>query len=239
MRLNFAVHSIALLCALSFNVYSIHSYDDNEQIVTYDVQEEVASINEDNKIQYLEREIRFLINRVELLEHKLSLFEGRVNNELTQTREDQSQGPNNDSEMVKADDAKLENPATYAYDIAIIEFKKNNLPGAQELFKRFIDKHPKSNLISNGYFWYAETFYKQNKFDLAAINYFKGYHAAPKGAKALDSLLQGAASLGYLKKGKEACSILDKISKEFPNKSTSATKRTKELKDKFGCGGKR
>jgi tol-pal system protein YbgF len=176
---------------------------------------------------------------VELLEHKLGLFENRVNNELIQNREDRSQSTNNDGEIVKNNDAKLENPATYSYDIAIIEFKKNNLQGAQELFKKFIDKYPKSNLISNGYFWYAETFYKQNKFDLAAINYFKGYHAAPKGAKALDSLLQGAASLGHLKKSKEACSILDKISKEFPNKSTSAAKRIKELKDKFGCGGKK
>ena len=72
-------------------------------------------------------------------------------------------------------------------------------------------------------------------FDKAAINYLKGYKQSPKGIKASDSLLKLALSLGELKKGQEACSILDKLEAEFPNRPATSIKRAKEARIKFAC----
>lgn len=246
MQLSFIIKIFTFLLFVSFNpyinAYENQEYIDRDDVINY-VPKDDVDISDDNKVTYLEKELRLLINRIELLEYKLSTLENKLstlenthNNELLKNKEDSGDDQaNNNLGGAKLSDAKLEDPHAYAYDIAIIEFKKNNFLTAQNLFKKFIDKYPNSHLISNAYFWYADTFFKQNKLEFAAINYLKGYHTAPKGAKALESLLQGAASLGALKKSKEACGILNKISTEFPNKSTAAIKRVKELSDKFGC----
>jgi TolA-binding protein len=71
--------------------------------------------------------------------------------------------------------------------------------------------------------------------DKAAINYLKGYKQFPKGAKASDSLLKLALTLGELKKKTEACSMLSRLETEFPNRPATSIKRTKDAKVKFGC----
>ena len=99
----------------------------------------------------------------------------------------------------------------------------------------FIKEHPSSSLQSNATFWYSETFYRRGIFDKAAINYLQSYKNYPKGSKAPDALLKLAYSLASLNKNKEACSMLEKLDLEFPQRPISSIKRTKEAKNKFYC----
>jgi tol-pal system protein YbgF len=236
MQLNFFIKILTIAYFLHISIYANDVDNNDDKIITYGINEELDA-SEHNKAQYFERELRSLINRVEILEHKLSKFESDGFKESSQSLEEKANAviSNEVTKSNEFSESTLSNPEGYLYDKAIIEFKKNNLVSAQKLFKNFIDKYPNSKLISNSYFWYAETFFKQNMFEIAAVNYLKGYQKSPKGAKAADSLLQGATSLGALKKTKDACGILSKLSTEFPNRAAVSIKRTKELKDKFGC----
>ena len=63
----------------------------------------------------------------------------------------------------------------------------------------------------------------------------KGYKLQPKGAKAADSLLKLAFSLGEINKTKEACSMLTKLDKEFPKRAAASKKKGEEAWTKFNC----
>lgn len=118
------------------------------------------------------------------------------------------------------------------YDIALATLKEGKLEEAERLFYKFIEDYPGSSLQSNAAFWYSETFYRRGIFNQAAVNYLKGYKANPKGVKAADSLLKLAYALAALNKHQEACSMLDKLNKEFPDRpSTGAS----DARSKFGC----
>ncbi|WP_202149083.1 tol-pal system protein YbgF [Candidatus Sarmatiella mevalonica] len=121
------------------------------------------------------------------------------------------------------------------YDEALAALKENKLQEAERRFQSFINKYPKSNLQSNAYFWYAESFFKRNAFEKAAVYYLKGYKMFPKGGKAADSLLKLASCLSSLNKKSEACAILKKLDLEFPNRPAPSVKRAQDLKAKLGC----
>jgi tol-pal system protein YbgF len=121
------------------------------------------------------------------------------------------------------------------YDTALAALKDNKLEESESLFAKFIEKYPTSSLQSNAIFWYGETFFRRSMFNKSAINYLKGYKSYPKGAKASDSLLKLSFSLAGLNKNQEACNMLDKLEKEFPNRPDSSIKRAKDAKGKFGC----
>jgi len=121
------------------------------------------------------------------------------------------------------------------YDLALATLKEGDFVAAETKFFDFITNYPSSQLRSNATFWYSETFYRRDMFDKAAINYLQSYKKHPKGPKASDALLKLAYSLAGLNKNKEACSMLKKLESEFPDRSVSSIKRTKEAKDNFYC----
>lgn len=121
------------------------------------------------------------------------------------------------------------------YDTALATLKDSKFDEAEKLFDEFIKKYPSSNLQSNATFWYAETFYRRNIYNKAAINYLHSYKQYPKGSKASDSLLKLAYALSALNKRKEACNMLEKLDAEFPDRPVASVKRSREAKEKFQC----
>jgi tol-pal system protein YbgF len=105
-----------------------------------------------------------------------------------------------------------------------------NLRKQKKKFADFLVKYPGHQLRENAVFWHAESFYRQDDWNQAAIQYLKAYQEYPKGAKAADSLLKLSLSLGALDKVKEACNILDKLDKEFPTRPASSVSRSSEAK---------
>lgn len=126
-------------------------------------------------------------------------------------------------------------PEKHSYDHALSLLKEKKFEESESAFADFIQKYPKSDLQSNSYFWYGETFFQRQNYEKSALFYLKGYKLQPKGSKAADSLLKLALSLGEINKKKEACSMLNKLEKEFPKRSASSKKRSNEAANKFGC----
>ncbi len=123
--------------------------------------------------------------------------------------------------------------ADYNHALGLLKDNKNKQ--AAELFKKFIKKYPKSELQNIATFWLAESYFNQTNFNKAAITYLNNYKQYPVGPKAPDSLLKLAYSLKALNKTNEACNMLDKLEKEFPNRSAYCIKRAKDAKLKYGC----
>lgn len=121
------------------------------------------------------------------------------------------------------------------YDLALAKLKEGKFAEAEEKFSAFLKKYPQSTLQSNAMFWYAETFYRRDIYNNAAIQYLNGYKKYPKGPKAADSLLKLSLSLARLNKATEACGMLDKLEKEFPDRPMDSIKRAREARSKFGC----
>lgn len=121
------------------------------------------------------------------------------------------------------------------YDLALASLKDGNFEEAERKFHDFNQQFPQSKLRENALFWYGESFFRRDDFNQAAINYSKAYKEYPKGAKASDALLKLSLSLGALDKTKEACSILDKLDTEFPNRPANSKNRSKAAQTKFNC----
>lgn len=214
-----------------------------------------ASNDFESRLDEQEQEIRRLIGKIEVLQHKIDILSKNSNvpqlSENTETSETDHQNtpdifdvsllkdlPNNVEEVKTAPEPNKDvAPDKQAYDLALASYKDNKTDDAKNKFKNFIQKYPKSSMISNAYFWYGECFFKQKDYNTAAVNYLKGYKESPKGAKSSDALLKLALSLGELKKTTEACNILDKLNKEFPgnNRTAASKKMAEDAKLKFGC----
>ena len=142
----------------------------------------------------------------------------------------------NDSNSFFKDQSVAKNSADKSeYDLALASLKDGKFEDAERQFSDFIAKYPSSNLQSNATFWYAETFYRRELFNKAAVNYLQSYKQYPTGSKAPDSLLKLSYSLASLNKNKEACSMLTKLEQEFPQRPISSIKRAQEAKDRFQC----
>ena len=189
------------------------------------------------RLSQCEKEISQLIGRVEILEHAV--------HELQKTQNAQAAPTVSVSQDVQAPTSAVSTEITHAstdtaqekrdYDTALAALKESNFVEAENLFNSFMQKYPNSSLISNAYFWYAESFYRRGEFDKAAVHYLKGYKQFPKASKAADSLLKLALSLGEIKKTKEACVILTKLEEEFKQRPASSIKRAYDAKMKYGC----
>ena len=67
------------------------------------------------------------------------------------------------------------------------------------------------------------------------IFFLNGYRKFPRGIKASDSLLKLALSLDHLDKSKEACKVVEKLQKEFKERSISSMQKEKEIIEKYNC----
>lgn len=121
------------------------------------------------------------------------------------------------------------------YDRAFSLLRQANYEEAEEAFKSFIDKNPKDKLIDNAKYWYGETFYARSQFNDAAIAFADAYQTNSRGAKAADSLLKLALSLGKLDKVQDACATLSSMKAKFPNTSQSLRSRADQEMSRLKC----
>lgn len=249
MRLYLMLHSrIVLTFLLSVSSY-VFAYSDDD-ISRRPLKGFEENEQSEDRINILTKEVQNLTGRVEMLEHLVSQMS---NNTAIPNHNKQSRAHDikSDSEQVSGLSENLKNNSSYSennvvaeddadsekkqYDRALIALKENNFNEAEERFSTFISKYPKSPLLSNAYFWYGEVFFRRGEFDQAALQYLKCYKQFPKSAKAADSLLKLAISLGEMKKIKESCAMLAKLSKEFKDRPAASIKRAKDAANKYGC----
>ncbi|MFK8040444.1 MAG: tetratricopeptide repeat protein [Rickettsiaceae bacterium] len=217
------------------------------------------------KFEQQEKEIRQLLNRVELLEYQLIQLINKDSKRLSNVEQDtkpdldeqlssnnklhtsnelnSSQGSIlSNSDVFDVQDITPKNAASLTvlsekqlYDRALIAFKDNKLDESEKLFSSFINECPNSSFQSNARFWYAEIFFKKAQYMKAAELYLKSYKLFPNGNKAADSLLKLGILLGKMNKTEEACQVLTKLEREFTNLPTSLVKRIQDTKSQLYC----
>lgn len=212
-------------------------------------------VQNEDRVETLEREMQTLLGRVEVLEHAISQLRSDQSSKPQRPYPDTRTSENIDaldqaptqlpkvsesssvsSTPQKTLSSSVEGLEKKNYDAALLALKDSKYEDAEEKFASFILQYPKSSMLSNAYFWHGETYFRRNNFEKAAISYLKGYKQFPKAAKASDSLLKLALSLGAMKKTKEACSMLSKLDAEFKDRPANSIKRASDAKNKYGCG---
>ena len=208
------------------------------------------TIEEETRFVEFENDIKKLLGRIEMIEHNQKVIEQKIT-QLESTLDSQlsssskkmtlpqpqkiTLAPAANKPELKDDELSSDEQEKRQYDEALSLLKDDKLNKASKQFFDFIQKYPNSARLSNAYFWYGESFYRQDNYEKAALYYLKGYKKFPKGAKSSDSLLKLSLSLGKINKLKEACSTLEKLDKEFPNRSAISTKRSEDAYSKFNC----
>lgn len=139
------------------------------------------------------------------------------------------------TQPAKADKKTKDKMVHDQYQDAYALLKNQDYKKAQSSFQQFITEHPKSELIGSAYYWLGETYYVQNEFNSAAVNYLKGYQNGSHGSRAADNLLKLAKSLAKLEKSKEACTSLQKLKKEFPSANENIKKQVAEETTRLKC----
>ncbi len=107
---------------------------------------------------------------------------------------------------------------------------------AEAAWKEFIEINAADKLSENARYWLGETYYVQGTKDsemyiIAAQMFLESYRAAPRGAKAVDSLFKLGKSMSSMGKKDEACAAYGKLRKEFdaiPSATTSLLNREVE-----------
>lgn len=122
------------------------------------------------------------------------------------------------------------------YDEAFDLLRQGKYPQAEKGFRSLIQDFPDYEMASSAYFWLGETYFVRKDYEPAAVEYLKGYRKAPTGPKAPDNLLKLALSLGESKKQTEACTVFEKLSKEFPHAAQPIRRKAELERTKLKCG---
>lgn len=126
-------------------------------------------------------------------------------------------------------------PAVSAYDYAYSYIKARNFDRAEQEFSKFIKTFPKSELMGNARYWYAETFYVRGNFGEAARLFAEAYKAEPKGSKAASNLLKLGMSLVGLKRNSDACVAFKQLQKDYAGTEAPILNRGKTEMAKISC----
>ncbi|MEK9673476.1 MAG: tol-pal system protein YbgF [Rhodospirillaceae bacterium] len=122
----------------------------------------------------------------------------------------------------------------YKYAFGLL--RKHQFDQAEGAFRQFLQKNGDGPLAGNARYWLGETHYARAEYVKAAEVFLQGFEKDPKGAKAPDSLLKLAMSLGQLGQTKEACGAIVKLFADYPYASSSlkrtATRQQRQMKCK-------
>lgn len=191
---------------------------------------EAYKLTRRDEISMLVSQINELTSKLEIVEHKIMNIQNHI------------------SDLEKIIEVKnLENALQFVnvsnnyederkeYDLSLAALKDSDYKLAQEQFKKFIDNNPSSSLLSNAYFWLAESYFRQNDFNKAAKYFLACYSNFPRGIKASDSLLKLAMTFGNLGKKDELCKIIKKLQNEFPDRTINSIRRENEIIEQYHC----
>ncbi len=121
------------------------------------------------------------------------------------------------------------------YTTGLGALKSGDLEKAEMYFNIILDKHGSDKLAGNAQYWLGEVYYKDKKFDKAAVAFGKGYSNYKDGAKGADSLLKLGLSMSQINKKNEACLAFVNLPVEFKNADDTIKAKAKSEAQKLGC----
>jgi tol-pal system protein YbgF len=121
------------------------------------------------------------------------------------------------------------------YETAYGYLLQQDYGAAEAAFDDFLKRFPNDNLAGNAQFWLGESYFVRGQFKPAATAFLKGYQTYGKSAKAPDSLLKLAMSLGRMGQKDAACSSFGELNTRFPAASADVKSRAASEKQRTGC----
>ncbi len=234
-------------------------YPDDDPVLTlpesenYDAPHSLRK-NQDNRVDQLEDEVRFLKGEIENLKHQLKSKPEAVPEKSTQketTIPSNASIPDLEEEESMPTLSSKEKTALQIYEEAQDYLSQQAYPEAERLLKEIIDHHPDSPLIINTRYWLGEIYYVQKDYKRAAIVFaevYKSYRALKKEnedsqskikgvkgrfSKVPEALLKLALSLKALDKASQVCTALEQLHNEFPEMPHSIKKRVEKLEQEL------
>lgn len=122
--------------------------------------------------------------------------------------------------------------AKSAYTNAFSLMKEQKLDEAAVAFKSFLDEHPKSPLVVNGYYWLGQIYYNQGNLDEARKAFTIVVNQYPDHQKSADSTYKLGVVLHRLGDTIKAKQLLEAVKSQYPN-SASSRFANKYLKENF------
>ena len=115
-----------------------------------------------------------------------------------------------------------------AYQAALELLRQGRYAQAEEAFRQFLVDFPDSELVDNGMYWLAETYYVNRDFDTALETFRQVLEQHPDSRKAPDALLKAGFCEYELKRLDEAQATLQAVVEQYPD-STAARLATQRL----------
>lgn len=121
------------------------------------------------------------------------------------------------------------------YTTGLEALKSGDTQKAETYFLLILNKFSTDKLAGNAQYWLGEVYYKDKKFDKAAVAFAKGYNDYKDGAKGADSLLKLGLSMAQIGKKNEACLAFVNLPTEFKNADDNIKAKAKNEANKIGC----
>jgi tol-pal system protein YbgF len=113
------------------------------------------------------------------------------------------------------------NPVKEEFDVAYGYFRQKEYESAENSFKAFIQKNPKSRMTADATYYLGESFFQRNRPREAAEQYLKISTQYATSARAAEAMLRLGQSLNALGAKEQACATFAEIGRKYPNASTS------------------
>jgi tol-pal system protein YbgF len=119
------------------------------------------------------------------------------------------------------------------YDQAYALYKQGRYIDAREAFRKYAELYPDTNLTDNAYFWIGESYYEEEQFEQAILEYDKVVQSFPDGDKVPSALLKQAFAFDAIDGTLDAKILLKKIIREHPGSQQAeiAKKKLEILED--------
>ncbi len=141
-----------------------------------------------------------------------------------------------ESETEEAKTPEIKDPAK-AYEAAYASFKNKKYKEAREKFETFLKEFPKDKLAGNAQFWIAETYYAEEDYAGAIVEYDALLKNYPNSEKAPAALLKQGYSFIEMGDKKATRGIFEQLKEKYP-KSKEAALAKKKLEEMSKKGKK-
>jgi len=159
---------------------------------------------------------------------------GYLENFLGIAKKEASNGTKVEGVGVGAAEATAEpkNDVEAAYNACYKLFKEGQYVKAREEFVKFLKQHPKTAFSDNAQFWVGETWYVEDKFERAIVEYQKVVKDYPNGDKVPYALLKQGMAFQKLGDKASAKIVYNQVIKKYPqtNQARVAKAKLTELK---------
>lgn len=159
---------------------------------------------------------------------------GYLENFLGIAKKEASNGAKVEGVGVGAAEATAEpkNDVEAAYNACYKLFKEGQYVKAREEFVKFLKQHPKTAFSDNAQFWVGETWYVEDKFERAIVEYQKVVKDYPNGDKVPYALLKQGMAFQKLGDKASAKIVYNQVIKKYPqtNQARVAKAKLTELK---------